>query len=87
MIKNKFYKVDLIHCLSKIEITKVYFNYVLFFSLQSSLHYDVSWVTFHTLFVATTCFMWHLLYCYPARLECFQVFCLVYFRESNLSLH
>ncbi|XP_064093316.1 transmembrane protein 39A-like [Macrobrachium nipponense] len=37
------------------------------FFVPSSLYYDVSWVTLHTLFVATTCFMWHLLYCYPAR--------------------
>ncbi|CAL4191520.1 unnamed protein product, partial [Meganyctiphanes norvegica] len=37
------------------------------FFVPSSLHYDVSWVTCHTLFVATTCFLWHLLYCYPAK--------------------
>uniref|UniRef100_A0A6A7GBK5 Transmembrane protein 39A-like isoform X1 n=1 Tax=Hirondellea gigas TaxID=1518452 RepID=A0A6A7GBK5_9CRUS len=37
------------------------------FFVPNSLHYDIKWIVIHTTFVAFTCLMWHLLYCFPAR--------------------
>lgn len=45
----------------------IIFHLYISFPFQSSLYYDVPWVSCHILFVTTTCFMWHLLYCYPPR--------------------
>ncbi|KAB7505970.1 Transmembrane protein 39A [Armadillidium nasatum] len=33
----------------------------------NSLYYDNFWVKVHTVFVGTTSFIWHLIYCFPAR--------------------
>ncbi|MCL4137005.1 UNVERIFIED_CONTAM: hypothetical protein GTU68_045692, partial [Idotea baltica] len=37
------------------------------FFATNSLYYDHIWVKIHTIFVGTTSFVWHLIYCFPAR--------------------
>ena len=48
-------------------VTVYYTALIPCFFVPNSLHYDAYWVSIHTIFVSITCFMWYLIYCYPAR--------------------
>ncbi|XP_018025043.1 transmembrane protein 39A isoform X2 [Hyalella azteca] len=48
-------------------VTVYYTTLIPCFFVPNTLHYDAGWLTLHTLFVVLTCFVWHLIYCFPAR--------------------